>query len=563
MTASTPKQFPPLIGVGLIMLLACSLYLPFLDNPPVFDDAFLFSGRHFFYYATHPFGFQLRVPPYFSFASAHVLTGSMEVNRILSLAFHIACSLALYKLIYDLLRTVRDTDRTGSAPGTELHAATWAFISAAVFAIHPVAVYGAAYLVQRTIVLATLFSLLSVILFQRGLARGSHVDALSAALLYSVAVLCKEHAVLLPAVAVLTAALVPCERRFAIRHTLIYLLACTPAAIFVTLLAKGVIGSAYEPDFEIVGFQMENVFGFDIAQFPLLRSAAIQAGLFFNYFALWLWPDTRAMSVDIRVDFVETWAPIWTVLKAVAFIAYGVIGFLLLKRRGRAGLIGFGLLYAWILFLVEFTAARFQEPFVLYRSYLWAPGILLAFGALLSRFPYRAALAAFAIAGPVLLYQAHDRLVTFSSTFLLWKDAAAKLPDKPIPWGSRTLYNVGREYMRAGHPDRAIEIVERCLAQYPDTYHCYFARGAIHLELEEFEQALPYLARAVTLNPDSGLAYHRLGQALEKLDRIQEAKALYRRASQLGFKGADLEINRLEAPGGGLRPPKSTSPSTR
>jgi len=563
MTASTPKQFPPLIGVGLIIVLACGLYLTFLDNPPVFDDAFLYSGRNFFYYATHPFGFQLRVPPYFSFAVAHVLTGSMEVNRILSLAFHIACSLALYKLIYDLLRAVRDTDRSGSAPGTEWHAATWAFISAAVFAIHPVAVYGAAYLVQRTIVLATLFSLLSVILFQRGLARGSHADALSAALLYSVAVLCKEHGVLLPAVAVLTAALVPCERRFAIRHTVIYLLACTPAAIFVTLLTKGVIGSAYEPDFDLVGFQMENVFGFDITQFPLLRSAAIQAGLFFNYFALWLWPDTRAMSVDIRVDFLETWAPIWTVLKAVAFVAYGVVGLLLLKRRGRAGLIGFGLLYVWILFLVEFTAARFQEPFVLYRSYLWAPGILLACGALLSRIPSRAALVAFAFAGPVLLYQAHDRLVTFSSPFLLWKDALAKLPDKPVPWGSRTLYNVGREYMRAGHPDRAIEIVERCMGQYPDTYHCYTARGAIHLELEEFEQALPYLARAVMLNPDSAIAYHRLGLAMEKVGRVREAKALYRRASQLGFKGADLEIKRLEAAGGGLLPPKSTTPSAR
>lgn len=38
MTASTPKPFLPLIGVGLIMVLACGLYLPFLDNLPVFDS---------------------------------------------------------------------------------------------------------------------------------------------------------------------------------------------------------------------------------------------------------------------------------------------------------------------------------------------------------------------------------------------------------------------------------------------------------------------------------------------------------------------------------------------
>ena len=73
MISSIPNRFPRLIGVGLIAVLAFGLYLPFLGNPPVFDDAFVFSGQRFSYYATHPFGLELRVPPYFSFAVAHVL----------------------------------------------------------------------------------------------------------------------------------------------------------------------------------------------------------------------------------------------------------------------------------------------------------------------------------------------------------------------------------------------------------------------------------------------------------------------------------------------------------
>jgi tetratricopeptide (TPR) repeat protein len=172
--------------------------------------------------------------------------------------------------------------------------------------------------------------------------------------------------------------------------------------------------------------------------------------------------------------------------------------------------------------------------------------------AALSAFPLRAAMAASALAVPLLWYQADDRLVTFSSSFLLWEDAVAKLPAKPIPWGSRTLYMLGREYVYGGRPDKAIEIAEKCMAQYPDTVHCYYARGVIHLLQGQYDLALRYLVRVVELQPESGIAHHRLGLVLERLGRTREAKAEYQRASDLGFKGADFEIRRLESSGTGL-----------
>ena len=545
------KRFPHVVATGMIVVLVCGLYVPFLGNPLIFDDKGFFSGQAFAYYATHPFGLALRVPSYFSIAIVHVLWGQIVEHRVLSLVLHVACSLALYKLIYGLLRAAQHSGPSDTIPVTQQNAVTWAFIGAALFAIHPMAVYGAAYLVQRAIILATLFSLLSVVLFVRGLTRASHADAISAALLYSVAVLCKEHSVLLPAVAVLAVPLVKSEYRFAIRHSAIYWAACAPAAIFVTLLSKGLIGSAYEPDFGVVATQIEAVFGHNIADFPWSLSAVTQAGLFFKYLTLWLWPDTRAMSIDMHPDYLATWSMGWMLFKVSAFAAFGALGIMLLRRRGRAGVVGFGLLYTWILFLVEFSAVRFQEPFVLYRSYLWAPGILIALAALLSSFPRRAALAIFVFACPVLLYQAHDRLVTFSSPLLLWEDAVAALPAQPVPWGSRALYNLGREYLYSGQPDKAIGITEKCMTRYPNTFHCYFARGSIYLQLAKYEQALPYLAQALELEPKNEAAYRNLGLALEKLGRLEEAKALYRRASENGLKGADNEIRRLESPDGG------------
>ena len=537
-------------GVLVIAALATALYLPFLGNPLVFDDRIFFSGRLFSYYATHPLGFDLRLPAYFSLTMTEVLWGGIVPQRIVSLVLHIASALALYRLLYDLQRTA-----LGQQPDTD--AAVRAAIGAAAFAVHPVAVYGAAYLVQRSIVLATLFSLLSAVLFLRGLRRGSHADALSAALFYSLAVLSKEHAILLPAAVLPAMMLASAARRFALRHAAIYLWACAPAAIFVTLRSMGVIGGVYEDAFDAIAAQIEAASGEDISRQPLVLSAVTQAGLFFKYLGLWLWPEPGAMSIDLRVDFLGSWSAGWIAAKVLGFAAFAVVGLVLLLRGGAAGIAGFGMLYFWTLFLVEFSAARFQEPFVLYRSYLWAPGVACIAVALLTRVPRFPAFAAAVVIAGVLFSAAHDRLTTFSSPLRLWEDAAAKLPDKPVPWGSRTLYGAGREYLYAGQTEKAVAATERCIRLYPHTAQCYYARGATHLYLEEFELAQRYLTRALELKPADGVAYHRLGLALEGLKRLDEAKAAYRRAIDLGYKGAAFELQRMETPGRGVLAPRA------
>jgi protein O-mannosyl-transferase len=560
LTADVSRRLHRLIGAGVLLALAAGLYLPFADNPLVFDDKIFFSGENFSYYATRPFALDLRMPAYFTLAFIQTVWGGVEAHRVVGLLFHAACALALYLLIYQLLERAPAVRGGVPADGSR-DAAIWAFVGAAAFAVHPVAVYGAAYLVQRTILLATLFCLLSIVLFVRGLKMRSHADAVSAALMYALAVLSKEHAVLLPAAALATLALVGVERRFALRHAAIYAVACAPAALFVVLLSKGVIGHAYEAGFEALAAQARETAaeGNRIAELPWSVSAVTQAGLFFRYLALWIWPSTDAMSIDVRIDFLAQWSPFWIALKITAFIAFGAAASFLLSRGGRRAVIGFGLLYAWILFVVEFSTARFQEPFVLYRSYLWGPGFVLAAVAALGALPRRVALAACVIGFPVLVYQAHDRLESFSSSLRLWEDAAAKLPATPVPWGSRTLYQLGREYLYAGQPDKAIEVTDRCMKTYPTTAHCYYARGAIHLQLEEYEQALPYLARALEMQPESGIVHHRLGLALENLDRLDEAKAHYRRAVALGYRGAEHQLARLEKPGTGLLPAKRTA----
>jgi tetratricopeptide (TPR) repeat protein len=399
--------------------------------------------------------------------------------------------------------------------------------------------------------LATLFGLASAILFLRGLARRSHADALSAAALFSLAVMSKETAVLVPAAALAAIPVLRPERRFALRHAGLYLAACAPAAILAVLLVQGKIGTTYEPDFRAVASQVGEAV-IQEAGSPWTTSALMQLELFFRYLGQWLWPDTSAMSIDIRVAFDPGLGGL------VAFALYAAACAGLLVRGGRAAVAGFGLTWFGALFLVELTTVRFADPFVLYRSYLWAPGLGVALAAALA---WRWAPLGLLAVLPLLGVQAHDRLQSLSSGLAAWQDAARKLPSEPVPGGSRTLYQLGREYFYGGDAAKAIAAAERCIAQYPRTYDCHYARAAIHVELEQYAAALPFAERAAELKPESGSARHLLGFVLERLGSEEEARKHYRAAVKLGFRGAEHRLQRLEDPRKGLAPPtRSAAP---
>ncbi|MBI4205000.1 MAG: tetratricopeptide repeat protein, partial [Betaproteobacteria bacterium] len=183
--------------------------------------------------------------------------------------------------------------------------------------------------------------------------------------------------------------------------------------------------------------------------------------------------------------------------------------------------------------------------------------------AVLSGLSRRAALALFAAVSPLLLYQAHDRLQSFSSNLALWEDAAAKLPAGTIPGESRVLHNLARAQSMAGQPDQAIKTVDRCMARYPKTFYCNYASGATRIWFGNYEQALPYLERALTIAPDSDMAHYQRGVVLEKLGRLDEARQAYRKASRLRFAGAHYRLDLLESTGGVVRLPTGSKDRDR
>ncbi|HWI15731.1 MAG TPA: tetratricopeptide repeat protein, partial [Burkholderiales bacterium] len=371
--------------------------------------------------------------------------------------------------------------------------------------------------------------------------------AVWAGVAYSLAVLSKEHAILLPIVVFAAVAIVDAPRPFALRYAALFGVSCIPAGVLVIALSTWLIGNAYEPAFAGIASQIEAVFGLTAADLTWPLSVATQAGLFFRYAALWLWPDAGLMSIDMRIDFVNGLSTAWQVAKVTGFAGALAAGVILLRRGGARAVAGFGICYLAVLFLVEFSTLRFQEPFVLYRSYLWGPGMLLVIAAALYQLRARHAAVAALVIVPVVAFQANDRLQTFQHPLRLWEDAVSKLPSKTVPWGSRTLYNLGREYLYAGRPDDAIAVTETCIKRYPGTFQCVFGRASVSLHLGRYEEALSYMTQALALQPDEGVAHHHVGVILEKLGREQAAIEHYRRAYDLGFTAAELQLQRVRA----------------
>ena len=102
-----------------------------------------------------------------------------------------------------LLRRVFQIALVNDDASNDMHPslAWFAFFGALIFALHPISVYGVAYLIERSVLMANLFVLLMLLAYTEGILRGGWHWMLGAALLYFAAVYSKEHSITAPGLA--------------------------------------------------------------------------------------------------------------------------------------------------------------------------------------------------------------------------------------------------------------------------------------------------------------------------------------------------------------------------
>jgi Tfp pilus assembly protein PilF len=542
----------PASGALLIALITCLLYIPFLNNAITFDDHNLFTRLAVYDFVIQSLNFHPRTFPYYTLGVVQVLFGSIEAHRIVSLILHILCAWMLFALLATLLSQAMKTAGSGAIEERKIsnQAQVLALIGAAWFAINPVAVYGAGYLVQRTILFATLFSLLSLWYYRRAFAENRTSDIVAAALFYSAAVLSKEHAIMLPLAAVPLTALYGGEPRLKAKRIGLYLLLCIPAAVTVVFVSKYAVGTGYEPSFGAFSSRIQGIPFLNTSWGPWLVSSLMQAGFFFDYFTYWIVPDVRSMSIDMRVDFTGTWSAWWFFPKAALFLASPVAAMYLLRRGGLAALFGCGFLYSWLLFATEVVTVRFQEPFVLYRSYLWAPGYILMIVAACRAVPRRWVVATSVPLLIVCFGLAHERLKSLATQSSVWEDAGAKLESESVLGADRIFYNRGLSYLKENKFNDAVSDFSRAIPHNPKAFYYFYHRGIAYYSLNEFEKAQADFDHALTLNKRSSATHFARGMMFERRGCIDAARRAYATSMNLGSPSAKLRLNYLaKSPG--------------
>ena len=471
------------------------LYAGSYRNPLVFDDGIIDSIlRQDAAGACAPLG--RRCLPYLTFSLTTLGAGAdLFWLRFGNVLCHAMAALACFFFLDRLFDAVRRAGPPHAEENSPRRDRLLAFCGALLFAVHPVTVYGVAYLSQRSVVMATLFSLLGLGAFARALALGDRRWLWLSVLLYVMAVFSKEHAVMLPAVAAAMAVLLgkrlPGSRLDWAGLAAVAL--CAAAA--VTLSVRPIIGAPYED--HVRGLKAFE--GAAATMGPYLSSALTQSYLFFKYLLFWLVPYPGWMSIDLRQPIAGGMLAWPYAPAAVAFLAYGLAAMLLTLRRGTLGLLGFGLLTPWLLFLTEFVTVRIQEPFVLYRSYLWMAGFPAILPFVMRRWPARRIVAGCAVLALAFSVGARDRLATFSSELALWDDAVRKNTNLSLDFVARGYVNRAAALLRVHRLDEALADLDIALKLDPRSAHAYTNRGSVRLRMAEAAAALPDFDRAIAL----------------------------------------------------------------
>lgn len=536
------------IFVVLLLTVVTALYGQFLWNPLQFDDRdfFLMDGAGNMPVSVfHYLPFELRSLPYATLAWTKAWFGlDLIYFRLGNLLLHAAVVLALFGFLAKLFAAVYgERSEAGLSPRPA------AFFAALLFALHPVATYAAGYLVQRSIVMATLFSLLAMLCYVHGSTRHKPLWLWMSVPFYYLAVFSKEHAIMLPFLLLALTMLLHDDWRTELKQRWGVFAALAMIGLFVLLISRGLLGSVYEANAPEMLQQYDSA-----SAYPL--SVITQSWLFFKYAVLWVFPDPAWMSVDMREPFAQSLLSPY-LAAAICFIAWGMGASWLLLKRGRMGLTGFALLFPWLMFFTELSSVRIQEPFVLYRSYLWASGAFCLLPVVFDRANTRIAAIILAAIALAMLPISMERLMTFSNPILLWDDAEKLIKGRESLTGAdRIYYNRGTELLKIDLADQAIPDLERAVALHPtfgEAYanlgHAYSKKGAWLDSVLAYNKAIEIFVKKG--RPPQWKYFYGRAMAFENTGEMQKAQADYRVTCLLANKGCE------KLPGGSLSPSKA------
>lgn len=517
-------------AAAIVALFTLALYLSSAGYPLVFGDfAFLGDAQLEHYARALPaLGGTWLAEASFGWSAAAFGT-QWPWHRALNFALHAAAAVTAFALFRRILAAAPD-----AKPPI---AAGWvAFAAAALFALHPAAVYAVAYLSARWVLLLGLFGLAALWSTARTLQTGSRSSWLLGPAAVALALASSPAAVGIPlAMAFLALALPAADAR---ARRLAWFGAASAAAIAAAHVLAWVAAAPTGA----------SAAGEGAADAPAyLDALAAACSRFLAYLGFWLVPWTGRMAIDMpepAISAASVW-PGWLGLAGVAALA-ALIAVGLRARRNvllRAAAIGLGCALA--LDLPGIVWPRLAEPFALTRSFAFMPYVVLVPAGLVAMLPARAAWAAACLLLFVWLAAAADTLQTFSSHVALWDDAVRRAERTgPAPQDARIYLNRATVHRRDGHAIAALADYDKALALQPGMVRALRGRAQVYVDEKRYGEALRDLDRLLELEPGHAIIHADRGLVMMQAGRYNDAGLAFDRAIKQGVREPRVYLNR-------------------
>jgi tetratricopeptide (TPR) repeat protein len=375
-----------------------------------------------------------------------------------------------------------------------------------IYLMHPVHSEAVTGIIGRSELFAACFFMLAWLLFRRG-------RTAWAAVLFFLALLSKENAIVLPAILMLDLWLSGRSVKKVTSAWKPLVVIITTAAAYLAL-RFAVLGSLGIPAAaQYMGGRLTYV-----------DRVMTSGRVFIGYLKLLLFPVSVAGDYDfnaIPIARVSDWDA-WLGLFLLAVIAIGAFLY-----RKRDWLVSFGILFAYVVFL---PASNWIMPIsvLMAERFLYLPliGLSIAAAVVFSKLRdprLRKLIGTGGLAAAVVLCNGDDYIRRDDFTFF-------RNMVRVVPNSAKGRLGYGYALLQAGRTDEAAQQFEAGLRIIPDYPELLTTLAMTKIRSNNCSQAWPLLKRALSIDPQHADTHRRMGDCYFNEGKIREAETMYHQA---------------------------------
>lgn len=514
------------LHIALLALITFVLYYPSLNHPLIYDSLSL-RDSHFFKDSFSSFSFFAdRIWGHLSFA---MINEAWPENLKAQRFFNIVLQTLNGILLYQFLKTTAQWFLTLKKKSNQLHIQWLCFFASLIFICHPVGVYATAFLIQRYLLLALCFALISALFFIKAWQKSSPLYFVFSAISFYFCLYSKENAIFYP---VLFFSLVILKESFSKSKKNLLLPAglfgfCLLTALWNHFHQVGLVHEIHGP-FVSKALPTSSLWGLSLIN---------QASLFFKYLFMDFLPYPGWISIYRPSPFPSSLNQPLLWIGSLAFLIYPIAVYWQIFIKQKKTLLTLALLAPWILFFTEFVPIRHSESFAFYRSYLWIPFLFLGCFSL-RHFPPKKLYGTSVVIAIVFFLISLNRIHSLESPLSAWQDAADKLPKKAqnIPGAYRIYADLGYAQLQANQSDKALASYKKSIELRPDYPSAHNSAGAILLNAGHIDEAITHFEKATSLDSSYLSAHLNLGVAYGQKNELKKAISALQKVIQIDPK---------------------------